>query len=121
MHPWWRYTSNGMAQFRIVFFFAMMSALGTLATSMFLIILTFYKTSERSLKRTRSKIKEHVKEDGSPTDGPRSTKKINKQEEETGHQESQHNMTKIITSQALMYLGSFFLTWVFHFLTYLGE
>jgi len=120
--------SNGMAQFRIVFFFTMTTALVTLATSMFLIILTFYQ-SERSLKRTRSLIKEHVAEDGSltdtptniPTDGPRSIKNINKQEEEAGHQESQHNMTKIITSQALMYLGSFFFTWIFTFLIHLGD
>jgi len=104
--------SNGVAQFFIVFFFAMVTALATLVTSMFLIILTFYK-SERSLKRTRAMMKEHVKEDGSPTDGPHSTKKNNKQEEEAGHQESQHNMTKIITSQALMYLGSFVFTWIF--------
>ena len=104
--------SNGVAQFFIVFFFAMVTALATLVTSMFLIILTFYK-SERSLKRTRAMMKEHVKEDGSPTDGPHSTKKNNKQEEDAGHQESQHNMTKIITSQALMYLGSFVFTWIF--------
>jgi len=127
-------STNDMAQYRIVFFSCMMTALGTLATSMFLIILTFYK-SERSLKRTRSMIKDHVKEDGSPTDTPstdtptntpaddgaHSTKNNNKQEEEAGHQEPQHKMTKIITSQALMYLGSFFFTWIFTVLTYLGD
>jgi len=121
--------SNGIVQFRFVFFFTMVTGLGTLATSMFLIILTFYQ-SERSVKRTRTTMmQEHVKEDGSPTDtptetttdGPHSTTNINKQEEEAGHQESQHNMTKTITIQALMYLGAFVFTWIFSVLGQLGD
>jgi len=116
--------SNGIVQFRILFFFIMTTALGTLATSMLLIILTFYQ-SERSLKRTRSMMQEHVTEDGAPTetptDGPHSNTNINKQEEEAGHQESQHNMTKTITIQALMYLGAFVFTWIFSVLIHLGD
>jgi len=113
--------SNGIAQFKIVFFFAMVTALVTLATSMFLIILTFYK-SERNLKDVRSMMKEHVTtEDGSPSADITDSTEKNMQEEEFHNQESQHNMTKIITSQAFMYLGSFFFTWIFTFLSYCGE
>ena len=53
---------NGVtAQFRIVFLFVMPTTLVTLATSMLLIILTFYEYNSNNT------MKEHVTEDGSPT------------------------------------------------------
>jgi len=51
--------SIGVVQLSIVFLFTMTAALVILATSMLLIILTFYN-SECSLKRTRSMMKKHV-------------------------------------------------------------
>jgi len=109
---------NGVEIFRILFLLALPFDLCIVATSMLLIILSFYK-SERDLKRTRrSMMKDHVKEASSPKDSAEQQKD---QEEEVHNQESQHKMTKIITSQALMYLGAFLFTWFFTFLTYLGD
>jgi len=106
--------SNGVAQFQSMFLFTMVTALVTLATSMLLIILTFYKS--------HNTMKEHVTtEDGSPRADITDSTEKNKQEEEVHNQESQHNMTKIITSQAFMYLGSFLFTWIFTVLSYLGD
>jgi len=112
--------SNGVEQFRIVFFFTMTTALVTLATSMLLIILTLYK-SDRKLKDARSMMKEHVTEDDSPCAAIMDSSESSKQGDEVHNQESQHNMTKAITTQALMYLGAFLFTWIFTVLSFCGE
>ena len=83
----------------------------SLATSMFLIILTFY-SSERKLKRTRRLLQQQSNPSEIST---------TRTQDEHDAQESQYYLTKIITRQALMYIGAFLLTWIFTFLSFFKQ
>jgi len=90
-----RGTPIGNRNFLLTFIFALTLSFGTLIITMGSVIYTFYKREKR--------VKEKLKSRTETTD-----------EDESKARELEHaeKMTRIITKQALMYIGAFVITWI---------
>jgi len=104
---------RSLAMFGYAIFFHVLLALVILTSTMFLIILAFYK-SEHKLKNRPHRRTSLVK---SWSPSPVSTQR--KEQEDSYREESEHTLSRIITRQALMYIGAFLLTWIFTILSIL--
>jgi hypothetical protein len=95
-----RGTPGGSRNYLLAFIFALTLGFGTLIVTMGSVIYTFYKREKR--------VKEKLRSSAETTDEDESKAK---------ELENAQKMTRIISKQALMYIGAFVVTWIIPMLT----
>ena len=92
-----RGTPGGSRNYLLAFIFALTLGFGTLIVTMGSVIYTFYKREQR--------VKEKIKSRTETTDEDESIHKARELEHA-------QKMTRVISKQALMYIGAFVITWI---------